>query len=83
LTSRELEVLQLINEGKANKQTASERGSGSRRWKNSRTSDAEAGHPRHRRLTRYAISAGIIKRSVEVTIIYGHGRNLNEGNQLG
>jgi DNA-binding NarL/FixJ family response regulator len=70
LTSREMEVLQLIAEGKANKQTASELGIGLKTVEKHREHLMEkldihdtAG------LTRYAISAGIIESSVQLTII--------------
>jgi DNA-binding NarL/FixJ family response regulator len=70
LTSREVEVLQLIAEGKANKQTASELGIGVKTVEKHREHLMEkldihdtAG------LTRYAISAGIIENSVQLTII--------------
>jgi DNA-binding NarL/FixJ family response regulator len=70
LTSRELEVLQLIAEGKANKQTADELGIGIKTVEKHREHlmskldiHDTAG------LTRYAISAGIIESSVQVTII--------------
>jgi DNA-binding NarL/FixJ family response regulator len=70
LTSREMEVLQLIAEGKANKQTASELGIGIKTVEKHREHLMEkldihdtAG------LTRYAISAGIIESSVQLTII--------------
>jgi DNA-binding NarL/FixJ family response regulator len=70
LTSRELEVLQLIAEGKANKQTAAELGIGIKTVEKHREHLMQkldihdtAG------LTRYAISAGIIESSVQVTII--------------
>jgi DNA-binding NarL/FixJ family response regulator len=70
LTSREMEVLQLIAEGKANKQTASELGIGIKTVEKHREHLMEkldihdtAG------LTRYAISAGIIESSVQVTIV--------------
>ena len=70
LTSRELEVLQLIAEGKANKETASELGIGIKTVEKHREHLMEkldihdtAG------LTRYAISAGIIESSVQVTIV--------------
>lgn len=69
LTSRELEVLQLIAEGKANKETAGELGL---------TIKTVEKHREHLMdkldihdtagLTRYAISAGIIVSSVELTI---------------
>ena len=70
LTSREMEVLQLIAEGKANKETASELGIGMKTVEKHREHLMEkldihdtAG------LTRYAISAGIIESSVQLTII--------------
>jgi DNA-binding NarL/FixJ family response regulator len=70
LTSREMEVLQLIAEGKANKQTAHELGIGIKTVEKHREHLMEkldihdtAG------LTRYAISAGIIESSVQLTII--------------
>jgi len=70
LTSREMEVLQLIAEGKANKETAGELGIGIKTVEKHREHLMEkldihdtAG------LTRYAISAGIIESSVQLTII--------------
>jgi two-component system, NarL family, nitrate/nitrite response regulator NarL len=70
LTSREMEVLQLIAEGKANKQTAAELGIGIKTVEKHREHlmlkldiHDTAG------LTRYAISAGIIENSVQLTII--------------
>ena len=70
LTSREMEVLQLIAEGKANKETAAELGIGIKTVEKHREHLMEklnihdtAG------LTRYAISAGIIESSVQLTII--------------
>jgi DNA-binding NarL/FixJ family response regulator len=70
LTSREAEVLQLIAEGKANKETAAELGIGIKTVEKHRehlmqklNSHDTAG------LTRYAISAGIIESSVHLTII--------------
>ena len=70
LTSREMEVLQLIAEGKANKETASELGIGIKTVEKHREHLMEkldihdtAG------LTRYAISAGIIENSVQLTIV--------------
>lgn len=69
LTSRETEVLQLIAEGKANKETAAELGIGIKTVEKHREHLMEkldihdtAG------LTRYAISAGIIENSVQPTI---------------
>jgi DNA-binding NarL/FixJ family response regulator len=68
LTSREMEVLQLIAEGKANKETAVELGIGMKTVEKHREHLMEkldihntAG------LTRYAIGAGIIESSVQVT----------------
>ena len=70
LTSREMEVLQLIAEGKANKETAAELGIGIKTVEKHREHLMEkldihdtAG------LTRYAIGAGIIESSVQVTIV--------------
>ena len=70
LTSRELEVLQLIAEGKANKETAAELGIGMKTVEKHREHLMQkldihdtAG------LTRYAISAGIIESSVQLTIV--------------
>jgi DNA-binding NarL/FixJ family response regulator len=70
LTSREMEVLQLIAEGKANKETASELGIGLKTVEKHREHLMEkldihdtAG------LTRYAIGAGIIESSVQLTIL--------------
>ena len=70
LTSREIEVLQLIAEGKANKETASELGIGIKTVEKHREHLMQkldihdtAG------LTRYAISAGIIESSVQLTIV--------------
>jgi len=70
LTSREMEVLQLIAEGKANKETAALLGIGTKTVEKHREHLMEkldihdtAG------LTRYAISAGIIESSVQLTIV--------------
>jgi DNA-binding NarL/FixJ family response regulator len=70
LSSREMEVLQLIAEGKANKQTASELGIGIKTVEKHREHLMEklnihdtAG------LTRYAIGAGIIESSVQLTVV--------------
>jgi DNA-binding NarL/FixJ family response regulator len=70
LTSREMEVLQLIAEGKANKETASELGIGIKTVEKHREHIMQkldihdtAG------LTRYAIGAGIIESSVQLTIV--------------
>jgi DNA-binding NarL/FixJ family response regulator len=70
LTSREMEVLQLIAEGQANKETAVELGICSKTVEKHREHLMEkldihdtAG------LTRYAIGAGIIKSSVQSTVV--------------
>ena len=70
LSAREMEVLQLIAEGKPNKQVASELGV------SFKTVDKHRQHLMAKLnihdtagLTRYAISAGIIESSVQVTII--------------
>jgi DNA-binding NarL/FixJ family response regulator len=70
LTSREMEVLQLIAEGNANKETASKLGIGIKTVEKHREHIMQkldihdtAG------LTRYAISAGIIESSVQLTIV--------------
>ncbi|HEY5297999.1 MAG TPA: response regulator transcription factor [Verrucomicrobiae bacterium] len=70
LTSREVEVLQLIAEGKANKETAAELGI------TPKTVEKHREHLMRKldihdtaSLTRYAISAGIIESSVQFTVI--------------
>ena len=70
LTSREMEVLQLIAEGKANKETAAELGIGMKTVEKHREHLMQkldihdtAG------LTRYAISTGVIESSVQLTIV--------------
>ena len=70
LTPREMEVLQLIAEGKTNKESAAELGIGIKTIEKHREHLMEkldihetAG------LTRYAISAGIIESSVQLTIV--------------
>jgi DNA-binding NarL/FixJ family response regulator len=70
LTSREVEVLQLIAEGRANKEIAGELGIGMKTVEKHREHLMQkldihdtAG------LTRYAISAGIIESSVQLTIV--------------
>jgi DNA-binding NarL/FixJ family response regulator len=70
LTSREMEVLQLIAEGKANKETAAELGIGIKTVEKHREHLMQklnihdtAG------LTRHAISAGIIESSVQLNIL--------------
>ena len=70
LTSREMEVLQLIAEGKSNKEIATELGIGAK------TVEKHRDHLMHKLdihdaagLTRHAISAGIIESSVQLTIV--------------
>ena len=70
LTSREMEILQLIAEGKANKEAASELGIGIK------TVEKHREHVMRKLdihdtagLTRYAIGAGIIESSVQLTIV--------------
>ena len=70
LTSRELEVLQLIAEGKANRETATELGIGTKTVEKHREHLMEkldihdtAG------LTHYAIGTGIIECNVQLTIV--------------
>jgi DNA-binding NarL/FixJ family response regulator len=70
LTSREMEVLQLIAEGKANKETAGELGI------STKTVEKHREHLMQKLdihdtagLTRYAIEAGIIESSVQLTIV--------------
>lgn len=70
LTSRETEVLQLVAEGKANKETAAELGVGIK------TVEKHREHLMRKLdihdtagLTRYAIGAGIIESSVQLTIV--------------
>jgi DNA-binding NarL/FixJ family response regulator len=70
LSSREVEVLQLIAEGKANKETAAELGISIKTVEKHRQNLMQklnihdtAG------LTRYAVSAGIIESSVQLTIV--------------
>jgi DNA-binding NarL/FixJ family response regulator len=70
LSSREMEVLQLIAEGKANKQVAGELGI------SIKTVEKHRQHLMHKLdlhdtagITRYAIAAGIIESPVQVTIL--------------
>jgi DNA-binding NarL/FixJ family response regulator len=74
LTSRETEVLQLIAEGKTNKQTAAELGIVIKTVERHREHlmDKLAIHDTAG-LTRYAISAGIIECDVELTILQSGG----------
>lgn len=70
LTSREMEVLQLIAEGKANKETADELHISIKTVEKHRQSVMEKLNIHDTAsLTRYAIAAGIIESSVQVTII--------------
>jgi two-component system, NarL family, nitrate/nitrite response regulator NarL len=70
LTSREMEVLQLIAEGKANKETASELGISMKTVEKHRENlMAKLDIHDTAGLTRYAISAGIIENSVQLTIV--------------
>ena len=70
LTSREMEVLQLIAEGKANKQTAAELGIGTKTVEKHRDHLMQKlGIHDTAGLTRYAISVGIIESSVQLTVI--------------
>jgi DNA-binding NarL/FixJ family response regulator len=70
LTSREVEVLQLIAEGKANKEIASELSISIKTVEKHRQALMEKLNIHDTAsLTRYAIAAGIIESSVQVTII--------------
>lgn len=70
LTSREMEVLQLIAEGKANKETAAELGISIKTVEKHRGQLMVKLDIHHTAgLTRYAIAAGIIESSVQVTIL--------------
>jgi DNA-binding NarL/FixJ family response regulator len=70
LTSREMEVLQLIAEGKANKETAAELGIGIKTVEKHREHlMAKLDIHDTAGLTRHAISTGIIESSVQLTII--------------
>jgi DNA-binding NarL/FixJ family response regulator len=69
LSSRELEVLQLIAEGKANKETAAELGISIKTVEKHRQNlMAKLNIHEISGLTRYAIAAGIIESSVQFTI---------------
>jgi len=69
LSSREVEVLQLIAEGKANKQTAAELGISIKTVEKHRQNlMAKLNVHEISGLTRYAIAAGIIESSVQLTI---------------
>ncbi|HUJ71017.1 MAG TPA: response regulator transcription factor [Verrucomicrobiae bacterium] len=68
-TSRELEALQLIAEGKANKQTAAELGLSIKMVEKHRQNlMAKLNIHEISGLTRYAIAAGIVESSVQLTI---------------
>jgi DNA-binding NarL/FixJ family response regulator len=70
LSSRELEVLQLIAEGKANKQMAAELGISIKTVEKHRQNlMAKLNIHEISGLTRYAIGAGIIESSVQLTIV--------------
>lgn len=70
LTSREVEVLQLVAEGKANKETAVELGISMKTVEKHRAHlMAKLDIHDTAGLTRYAISAGLIESSVQVTIV--------------
>ena len=70
LTSREMEVIQLIAEGKANKQTAAELSIGMKTVEKHRERlMAKLNIHDTAGLTRYAISAGLIESSVQLTIV--------------
>jgi DNA-binding NarL/FixJ family response regulator len=70
LSSRELEVLQLIAEGKANKQTAAELGISIKTVEKHRQNlMTKLNIHEISGLTRYAIGAGIVESSVQLTIV--------------
>jgi len=70
LTSREMETLQLIAEGKANKEIASDLGIGIKTVEKHREHLMKKLHLRDTAgITRYAISAGIIESSVQLTVV--------------
>ena len=70
LTSREMEVLQLIAEGKPNKQIAAGLDIGTKTVEKHRERIMQKLNIRNTAgLTRYAISAGIIESSVQLTVI--------------
>lgn len=70
LTSREMEVLQLIAEGKANKETAAELGISLKTVEKHRAHlMAKLDIHDTAGLTRHAISTGVIENSVQVTIV--------------
>lgn len=70
LTSREMEALQLIAEGKANKEIASDLGIGIKTVEKHREHLMKKLNLRDTAgITRYAISAGIIESSVQLTVV--------------
>jgi len=70
LTSREVEVLQLIAEGKANKETAAELGISIKTVEKHRQALMEKLNIHDTAsLTRYAIATGVIESTVQVTIV--------------
>jgi DNA-binding NarL/FixJ family response regulator len=70
LTSRESEVLQLVAEGSANKQVASELGISIKTVEKHRQHVMQKLNIHETAgLTRYAIAQGIVENSVQVTII--------------
>jgi len=70
LTSREMEVLQLIAEGKANKETADELGISIKTVEKHRTNLMQKLDLHETAsLVRYAIEAGIIESSVQLTVV--------------
>src|SRR5208283_4822431 len=80
LTSREMEVLQLIAEGKANKESATELGISIKTVEKHRESlMAKLNIHDTAGLTRYAIGAGIIESSVQLTIVSDCGWNRRAG----
>ena len=77
LTPREMEVLQLIAEGKANKETADELDISVKTVEKHRQKVMEKLNIHDTAsLTRYAIEAGIIESSLQVTIMQERGRRL-------
>jgi len=80
LTSREVEVLQLVAEGQANKQIAAELSIGIKTVEKHRERlMAKLNIHDTAGLTRYAISAGVIESSVQLTIVSGCGWNRRAG----
>jgi DNA-binding NarL/FixJ family response regulator len=80
LTSREVEVLQLVAEGQANKQIAAELSIGIKTVEKHRERlMAKLSIHDTAGLTRYAISAGVIESSVQLTIVSDCGWNRRAG----